>query len=508
MNQYHKENPVPDTASSPIPETSPESLFNRAAARSSLTTFPVSPFLVPSIIEALLDDSSTYKDLVEVVPSEADLYCARHLRQHGGLVLTGDSDLLVYDLGIDGSVCFFKDLEESQDGRPGTLHGLVYSPTRITERLDVPATHGLRALAFEMIMDPHGTFRQLRADASNLRAVDKFQQGYSSFLREYNSLPPEVGSHSNSSSKLHPEFMKALHRLDPRISEYVLQFPSLAGWANNIEPDSMQTASCLQIFLPFLVDCPTRTTAWEPSMSLRQLAYGLFKSIVPKNEQDYCITEHRRRNNMNGKGYQVASCPDVNEACHALTSLIDQVRHTFSSLSVLDQWMAFAVCQEVTWSASIGKPSLSGFVAQSTSASTRKPKNHVDYTWDGVHLMAQVHGVFYSLRMLQQLSHLLLSYQPTTMGLEEVYLLYDKLTLLPPLPAIPCLSNIISFAKMIESENMVQSAHDILGLEDYGSTKLEETAESSKKKRSANPVLSSSKAKKTTSNFYELLDME
>ena len=95
-----------------------------------------------------------------MVPGEADLYCADYVRTHGGVVFTGDSDLLLHDLG-DGAVCFFKDIDLTASTSTHLFKCIQYQIRTIVQRLGLDKTHGLLALAFEMTMDAHASFREL-----------------------------------------------------------------------------------------------------------------------------------------------------------------------------------------------------------------------------------------------------------------------------------------------------------------------------------------------------------
>ncbi len=290
VDQTKRLNTYYHTHSSPIsyqtcetkPETTLPSLFGRTAVRSGLTALPPAPFLVPAVLEAL-KGSDQYKDIIEVVPGEADLYCAKYLQQHGGTVLTGDSDLLVHDLGLEGAVGFFKVIQ----GSSGSLQCEIYHPTAIVDRLGLPKSHKLHSLAFEMFMDNHGTFPQLLARAKNLEAIKLYGIMYEDFLKEYVTLP----SDTNTSNPRSAATLLVLRQLDPRISEYVLQFPSLAELAGQSPVLHAIESSAAHVFLPFLLDCPIRTNAWEMSTATRQLAYRLNKNSASLSTESSKINQ-------------------------------------------------------------------------------------------------------------------------------------------------------------------------------------------------------------------------
>lgn len=70
-----------------------------------------SPFLVPLIIESLLD--SRFAARTEVIPEEADPWCAVFARNNEALILTDDSDLAIYDIG-NGKVSFLGSLTKQR----------------------------------------------------------------------------------------------------------------------------------------------------------------------------------------------------------------------------------------------------------------------------------------------------------------------------------------------------------------------------------------------------------
>jgi len=91
---------------------SPDISLTRAKGRNQVELLPHPAFLVPAVLEALRSHSY-WGGLVQIVPGEADDSCIADIKQNGGTVLTGDSDLLIQDLGTNGFVCFFSDIEES-----------------------------------------------------------------------------------------------------------------------------------------------------------------------------------------------------------------------------------------------------------------------------------------------------------------------------------------------------------------------------------------------------------
>ncbi|KAE9370782.1 hypothetical protein N431DRAFT_492812 [Stipitochalara longipes BDJ] len=436
LSQYQSAYATPCRATFPPFENSPHGPFHTSSVKPKLSALPPSPFLVPAILEALLQ-SSQYRDITEVVPDEADLYCAKYLSRHGGIVLTGDSDLLVHDLGDDGAVSFFKDLGSSADG---TLRTQIYQPAAIAQRLSLPKSQGLHAFAFELSMDSHGTFRKILADAKALKAATSNPSEFTRFLKEYNQL--QASLEANTPTKL----QLLLLGLDPRISEYVLQYPYLARIAG--QEGVAESAQTLHVFLPFLLDCPVRTNAWEISTVVRQLAYGLINLIVPEAQQRLTASEHRKQQDKSsGRKLQLPHLSQIPEACNAITALYSQLEQMLPGISETEVWTAIAIHQEVEYSYSRAKTPLSKVVGQQLAdlANEHNMRNkRKNFTWDIVQLFAQIQGSYYSFRILKQIMSLVVSHGPAQSFSEPLLILHRKLQSVPRLRDLPGLDSISS----------------------------------------------------------------
>lgn len=405
--------------------------------KSKLTGLPPIPFLVPAVLESLLD-SPWYGEITEVVPGEADLYCAKYLNQYGGIVLSGDSDLLVHDLGGDGVVSFFKDIElAAYDSR--SLRSQIYHPVGIAQRLDLPKAQGLHAFAFELSMDSQVTFRKLLVDSQSLRAVKAHPSEFKDFVKEYKQLPAEPSS--TSSAKILP----ALRSLDPRISEYVLQYPYLAQIAGQAGVTEQSYSRTLHVFLPFLLDNPVRTNAWEISTTVRQVAYSLINLIVPETQQRLIVSEHRKQQDKSsGRELQLPSTSEIPGACTAIMTLVSQLQQSLPGLSKSQIWTTFAIHQDVEYSHSRAKPPLIKFVLQQLADLENKSDMRKNFTWDIVQFFAQLQGSYYSFRILKQIMALVISHGLDQSISEPLLRLHRQLESLPKLCDLPGLDRIAS----------------------------------------------------------------
>ncbi|QSZ32364.1 hypothetical protein DSL72_001938 [Monilinia vaccinii-corymbosi] len=380
--------------------------FAFAHPRNKFTKLPASSFLVPSIIESL-QKSNKYKHLVEVVPGEADTYCASYLSRYGGIVLTGDSDLLVHEMGTNGSVSFFQDVEISSKASSWELQSQVFNAGSIIERLGLPPSHGIRALAFEIIMDCHGTFSKLLKQAITLTAVNQHKEMYEDFVKEYLLVEIDVGTFD--SGLVNSSVVKtALQALDPRICEYVLQFPYFMKCLGLPQPSSTSEDSVknINIFLPFLIDSPSRTNAWEMSAYIRQLAYGCINVILPVEERRTSVFEHKRQANASrGREWEIPAAPDIPGACAEILRFIHESRSKLGGQSFTDSWTSVAFLQDAEWSESIDKVCLSRKILAGlqTVDPDDTSRNASEWDWDKIHIMAQIQGSYYSFRVLKQI---------------------------------------------------------------------------------------------------------
>lgn len=475
-------------------------MFGTSALRANLGTLPPLPFLVPAVLEGLVR-SETYKDIVEVVPGEADLYCAKYVSEMGGLILTGDSDLLVHDLGAEGAVSFFKDVV-SQTDEHSDLSSEIYQPAAIAKRLALPTSHGLQSLAFEIFMDTHGTFPKLVSKAKSTESMWTFPKLYAEFITEYRQLPEKLLTNDEETSQA----IAVLQAMDPRISEYVLQFPSVALIAAQVPCE--QAADSMHIFLPFILDCPIRTNAWEISTPTRQLAYGLMNLIVPEAERKSTVFEHRRQQNKsNGLELAVPSIAEISQACKTLSNHLMQLREKMRFPSEFEFWTAVAIHQELESASLRDKASMiEGLIKQYQRARDMLQNN---LNWEAIHLLAQCHSSYYSFRILKQISRLVVVQGGASIP-EIILTLEQQLKALPNLTALPSYGDVSAMVKEIDALDMTRVSREVLGLPVMRSesSNQDKTAPEKKKRKRDNSSLGTLNKLKQSNNLFDLLDVE
>jgi hypothetical protein len=443
LNDYHQAWPqiIPGSYVNGSSRSSDVKLFNCSIAPTGSTRLPAAPFLVPAIIEAL-SRCERYADLIEVVPGEADLYCADFVKTHGGVVFTGDSDLLLHDLG-DGTVCFFKDIDLVTSTLNTSLTCIQYQVGAIIRRLGLEQTHGLLALAFEMAIDTHASFRELLQKAIKLSAVTTHGALYNDFASEYESLQGRLKTQETCNNGIvvnGPSLSRQAKTIDPRISEYLLQFSRFSQTAQlSALPQSRQIGhkSDIDVFLPFLLDCPLRTSAWEMSTSVRQLAYGLVNLVLPLEESVLQVTEYRRlQNGTRSRAWLVPTAQDLPKACTDLVLLFEKMHIATSLLSEKSIWRALAIYQDQELNLGTAKPALSSTLIERSKDGKRAPTR---LTWDAIHLFAQFQGSYYSFRMLKQILSIVLLYledQSIPLILHQLHVILRSLPTLDEVPSV------------------------------------------------------------------------
>ncbi|KAJ4420800.1 hypothetical protein N0V85_000468 [Neurospora sp. IMI 360204] len=446
------------------------SLFPEAQPSHSGVSPPPPAFFVPSIVDTLRQ-SEHYASQTKVVPGEADVFCAQYVREHGGTVLTSDSDLLVHNLGPNGSVVFFSDIESNPAGTE--LTGLQFKSADICERLSLQPEDGLSCLAFELVMDPHITLEQAVSKAKSKYSITAYPGAHKEFTEQY--LSPETGSQIP---------VEASVILDPRISEIVLR-------CREKKP---------AMYLPFLLDSPARTSAWESSKDIRQLAYAILQTVT--GSPILTVAEFRRLDQPSaGTPIKVPPISEVEMDAavleDVLSSIIKDVRNSKAV------WMTLSVYQDVVMTTSQGKVQpLSLKVLQQVV------DEKLDTTsWECVHFLAQCQATYYSLRMLQQImQHAASQGKGLSPALKE---LQDCLSKLPSLADFPTIFNFPEMVQLIIDKKGLSCLTKICADQDDMVPQLEaimqpkKQQKSNKRKNSQEP-----EARPRSNNPFALLDAE
>ncbi|CAG8979707.1 hypothetical protein HYALB_00003938 [Hymenoscyphus albidus] len=490
LKSYHAGFPItPCCSSSPsLSHRAPHNLFASPIVPERLAKLPPVPFLVPAILESLL--GSEYSNVTKVVPGEADEYCAASLKEKGGIALTGDSDLLVHDIG-EASIVFFKDIEKDS----GALKCLVYCPADIAARLELPAPNGLLLFAFELKVDVHASFPELLIRARTSESIKNRSEELEEFRKEYAYRPGQGGSDDGRSSKI-------LRSLDPRVSEYVLQTPLFAELAGHTPNGSMGLTP--HIFLPFLFGSPIRTSPWEMSQTVRQLAYGLLNLVLPQGQVVSSVYEYRRQETKsNGRELQLP-VDSVPAACQTLLTFLQKVSSKLPELPDSQFWIAVSVCEEIEWSYQHSKPALGPLVRHQEILV--QDKTHKNLSWDILQFFAQIQSTHYSFRILKLMIALVATRSDNPLP-QPVLQLKEKLDSFPLLADFPEIDQTLPIIKMIRDKDIGRVAHEILGIEvpQIPATPQVSRREAKRKRKAGGDL---SKGGNRSNNPFALLDAD
>lgn len=198
--------------------------------------------------------------------------------------------------------------------------------------------------------------------------------------------------------------------MDPRISELVQQVCSAivadTSHTKFHQPDGAGVSCAM--FLPFLIDDPTRASAWRLSADIRYLGYSILS--LPMSAL-YSMEEWERR----GPRMAQTAVPrfryrkaEVVQTCRELSAHITAFMVNSGDLHLrapLHFWKLY------------GAMYLSDKLVQNEERQVSKNQvmrmlrgYHGQLEWSHIHLIAQLQGVWYSLRMLRQFLTIFLSF--------------------------------------------------------------------------------------------------
>lgn len=406
---------------------------------------PDPTFHVPAILEGLRSQKR-YRELTYLVPGEADPYCAADVKQNGGILLTSDSDLLLYDLGPTGSVVFLKDLQLDLGAMQGasSLLTSISRPSELCQRLSLEQGQlSMLRFGFEIKVRPCRTFKELPNQSEWTYLEEGYAKEFEAFVTEYRGTPYFTSPALN-------------HRnlLDPRISEFVLD------WAESNTNGNLDVREDLTVWLPSLVDRWDRTSAWELGTTIRQLAYSLYQR---GNSQNSTVMEYRRTLSMTSTG-QAVELLDEPEVLWAIGSLLEHADRFTKGSAVPKrlQWITVCLSLEVGHASQESKESKAlGLWRNAAKAEGRLDPGN----WDAVHLAAQILGTLYSLRMLQQVLNIWKGgpLSDARSG-DQVKRLKERLSTLPTLAEFPAPAEMENLFEHLHREGLLDVLSGAVGV--------------------------------------------
>jgi hypothetical protein len=448
-------------------------------------TLPALPFLVPSVIEAVL--TSQYGHLATVVPGEADHFCAAYARKHGAMVLTSDSDLLAYDLGDNGSVALLKDVEMHAVNGRMKLRMTRFETARIAKRLELDS---LQPVAFVVNEDVHRTIKQHTKDAQKLQqdpslAYLEFKASYCTESLVRTNLEP--GKMSSS----------VFGRLDPRVSELVHGGQSgLMSLPEELRVLIADTAELekSRMYLPVLIEDTTRSSAWEGSDELRLLAYSLLR---PSKAQVLSTVEIKRR------GDRIVEAEvehlDIKGVEGALQSLSEYLDHLWSfQIPDLMRWHFITMHQLCRHAMQERKR----FSSKNVLKQLLRRQRFLG-SWESVQWSAQFDGIAYSFRMLHQCCSVLET-QPnnSTVSLPAFKRCLQRLRTTPMIPSWLDENHGVTYEV---ADDVLNLLYEALGKEEVAAKLLGAMPSSKKRKKRKKAGQAQESVVKKPLNMFSLL---
>ena len=372
------------------------------------------PFLVPAILDILC--TSEFSSITEVVPGEADSFCASAAREEHGTILTNDSDLLVYDLGLYGAVASFSSLElQPAENYCKTVSAQFFKPKDIAKSLRL---ENLLRMAFELSEDHTITLNEaVHRAKQDIEAPDRLT-AFRSFSKVY-SLDTERSSAvtatklSDAETVSETAFLDIPKFLDPRVSELVLQCRT--GQRESV-----------QIYLPFLIDDPSRSSAWAVSKNLRRFAYHLLLRSSPGT-----VLEHSRRGTrIQQTEIDVGAGFPCESEAKCLCQRLSLIEEKFYPTPPWVFWRIFAMMEVFQWYHD-------GRTLPSTDVASKafEGRHEIRLSWQDIHLCAQIEAALYSIRSLKQIvGHII--QQNWNSAEKELLNLNRGLATMPPLSSM------------------------------------------------------------------------
>ena len=410
---------------------------------------PRAPFLVPAVIEALRSHRE-WTPLIQVVPGEADTFCAQDVRRNGGIVLTSDSDLLIQDLGVDGRVSFFWEVVRQDPPAAQALSASTYSFHGINDQLGVKDVGGLPRVVFEQVSGQLGFDVAVRRAKEN--AADTLTSpDYLEFLKKHqvdDSIPADDLT------------LAAISALDPRISEIVVQTlimsgPGLAPVAPSNQAGTSRGPEALSMFLPVMTENRDLKSCWTASADTRQITYSVLQTLSSHRTQS--IIEYRTLDRFSphtGRRLDIPREVDAIDACGSLVATLNGLKERIPTAGTL--WLAFAVLQDINACAEDAGSSLSAtLLSEADSPSTY-------YSWDLLHYTAQIQASYYSLRMARQVLDVV-----SALGRDlpaPFRTLRESLAPLPPIADWPTVEDMPGLLSAFAAEGALDAVTDVLGV--------------------------------------------
>lgn len=332
------------------------------------------------------DKEFPWGGISEMVPGEADIYCSYISRKTGCAVLTNDSDLLIHDLGPEGSVIFLDSIElnkwDIQNQTDTDIWAMELCPAALSRKLGLSS---IQRLAYELKRDPHAGLRELIWRSRDTTKTVEDGSDFNRFMEEYQPLTDEPDMKQVNQA--------ALQCLDTRVSELFLQYelPNL---------HALQEAP--SIYLAVLNEDHARRCAWSEGRDIRCLGYSVLNISRPQSHRSTVVLEYVRRGGR--MCFDAISLHDENAIGLELEALLDRLAQACVASNnvptTISHWRIFALNKIYS-----AKDKNRVLIPSREQLRRFLTFGHMGekVEWTDIHLLAQMQAIFYSLRILAQL---------------------------------------------------------------------------------------------------------
>lgn len=389
-----------------------QSLGNAPPTLSGQTRKSLSPppFLVFAIVEELLRHPD-FCDVTYLVQGEADPYCVAAAQAFRGdspvTILSDDADLLVYQLGKHTGVVAFRDLYISHTASTIVWTAERYSPSEVVKRSPIPIKDMIKP-AYFMEKDPYLSFENA---CRMLKSKDPCKEpDFAAFEKTFQTTE-EVTQWDKIKSA--PTEEKSSNVLDSRISECIHRLESSARG---------EESGGLRMYLPFILDDPSKKTAWSVGGGLRTLAYS---ALLQLGGMDLGVQEYRR------SGIRIVSTPvePLSE-----DGIVDQAKQLTAHIQQVLAWAVetYQLPQDDAWRCIVLQHVLSnlqadGYLLPSLEDLLSVLSQDEEPKWHLIHLSGQYQAAFYSFRMIKQIISYMERHSDGTAGFKDLAQLMESL---------------------------------------------------------------------------------
>ena len=340
----------------------------------------ITPFLVPLIIESL--QTSRFSERTEIVPGEADPWCAAFAREYGATILTNDSDLAIYNLG-NGEMVFLDSLKKyvCEQCKARCIMADIIQPTKVAQIL---SAKDIKHAAFELfsIDEEHKDQSRGASTKRNPKQVDTSATSitdFKGFCSRYSEITLEEAVRWRST----------IQSLDPRLAEIIEQLR---------EPPEEDAMS----ILPLLMEDPQRRSAWTVSESIREFTCSILRHAC--SIESVILVEYIEKGQPPRKAKPVSLLEEkpCMDTCTRLVEFLRRIRA--SSQDAGDNIIYWRTVCSVHLSYYLLGSELSSStdIQSQLSAMWDHLRSNANLSWSHIHFQGQLEATYYGFRQLHQ----------------------------------------------------------------------------------------------------------